>query len=352
MKKVVKNLLFLMVTVLFLTTGCSKAQNDNNNNQIEENQSEAEENGTEEQVVNRNQYDGYMVALITDGSIEEPGDSQKAYKGLLAIESLGAQVAYLEEAKPDAVSVGIEEMTKLGYKVFFFSSPAFQEGVVSVAADYPDVDFFLYNSTVSQDNVHGFGVKEEQQGFLLGAIAAKFTESGKVGFIGGIDVLSVKNVQKGFEKGVQHINGDIEVITAYSESMTDSDATAKKAQEVISSGADILTVLAEKSSKGAVEYAEAKRVYVICSDVSQEQFAPENSVVIVDANVGIAFQEVFKMFVEGTLPSEVVKLGVEEEVITLSGYLPGASVIEGTKKNDIDNLFYSMKSGGIELALE
>ncbi|MEL6641943.1 MAG: BMP family ABC transporter substrate-binding protein, partial [Pseudomonadota bacterium] len=57
-----------------------------------------------------------------------------------------------------------------------------------VAADFPDTKFQIIDMVVEQPNVRSIVFAEEQGSYLVGMLAAMASESGTVGFIGGMDI--------------------------------------------------------------------------------------------------------------------------------------------------------------------
>lgn len=99
---------------------------------------------------------------------------------------------------------------------------AFAVNVGRVAQDFPDVFFAITDdcaraedfSQLDLDNVACMLFAEEQGSFLVGAIAALKTETGVVGFIGGVNVPLIHKFQAGFEAGVRHVDPDVTILPA------------------------------------------------------------------------------------------------------------------------------------------
>ena len=68
--------------------------------------------------------------------------------------------------------------------VGFAQAPALEK----VAKEFPDIRFTIIDSVVDLPNVRSVVFKEHEGSFLVGMIAALKSESGKVGFVGGMDI--------------------------------------------------------------------------------------------------------------------------------------------------------------------
>ena len=53
--------------------------------------------------------------------------------------------------------------------------------------------------------------KEQEGSFLVGMLAAMASKTGKVGFVGGMDIPLIRNFACGYEQGVKYANPDAEV---------------------------------------------------------------------------------------------------------------------------------------------
>ena len=82
--------------------------------------------------------------------------------------------------------------------------------ITQAAAAYPDTHFLLVDSVVDAPNVHNITFAEEQGSFLVGVAAALQSESGQLGFVGGVPNDLIKKFEAGFIAGAQCVNPDIE----------------------------------------------------------------------------------------------------------------------------------------------
>ena len=80
-----------------------------------------------------------------------------------------------------------------------------------VAAEYPDTSFSIIDMVVDRPNVQSIVFKEHEGSFLVGMIAALASETGKVGFVGGMDIPLIRRFGCGYVQGVRYINPDAEV---------------------------------------------------------------------------------------------------------------------------------------------
>ena len=70
-------------------------------------------------------------------------------------------------------------------------------------------------------NVANIVFKEHEGSFEVGYIAAKLSKTGKVAFMGGMDVPIIRKFQTGWEEGATYANPDVEFCTGYAGSWGD-----------------------------------------------------------------------------------------------------------------------------------
>ena len=68
---------------------------------------------------------------------------------------------------------------------------------------------------VPLENVASILFAEEQGSFLVGAAAALKSQTGTIGFIGGVEIDLIKKFEAGYIAGAQAVNPDIEILSQY-----------------------------------------------------------------------------------------------------------------------------------------
>ena len=76
--------------------------------------------------------------------------------------------------------------------------------IEKVAKEFPKLSFVIIDSVVKLPNVESIVFKEHEGSFLVGMMAAMASKSGKVGFVGGMDIPLIRKFQCGYEQGVKY----------------------------------------------------------------------------------------------------------------------------------------------------
>lgn len=171
-----------------------------------------------------------------------------------------------DELEPTGGGENREENLRLlaesGHGLVFGIGFAFFDGITAAATAFPDINFAIVDSVVELPNVASLVFAEEQGSALVGAAAALKSTTGKIGFIGGVDIDLIKKFQAGFEFGAKQINPDIEIQVQYLTSVPDfsgfgDPAKGKEAAlAMYEAGADVVFHAAGGSGAGLFEAAK------------------------------------------------------------------------------------------------
>lgn len=122
------------------------------------------------------------------------------------------------------------------------------------AADFPDQNFAIVDMPVDQPNVASLLFKANEGSFLVGVIGGMMTQTGKVGFVGGMDIPLIRDFFKGYQAGVQWANSSAQVLEPVFVGGWADPVTGKNlAVSLVGLGADAIFVAAGKSGLGALE---------------------------------------------------------------------------------------------------
>jgi len=166
---------------------------------------------------------------------------------------------------PNLTKLAEDEGCKLIVAVGFMLADA----TYQVAKDHPDVKFMLIDAVPSDPvtfaplpdlpNLVDYLFKEEQCGFLVGAIAGYATKANKIGYIGGSPVPPVQRYEAGFFAGIKTTNkvaygtDGKNVPDVYAGSFVDQPAGKLIAQTMLGQKCDILFHAAGATGNGMFE---------------------------------------------------------------------------------------------------
>src|SRR5690606_19678204 len=147
------------------------------------------------------------VCLVTDlGRINDGSFNQSAYEGMLRAEAdLGLTTKYIETKAQTDYEANIGTCLDEGFDVIVTVGFLIYDATVAAAKANPHVYFIGVDQFPVEaiPNFVGIQFREDQAGFLAGAMAALMTESGKIGGVYGVEIPPVVKFRNGFEQGAK-----------------------------------------------------------------------------------------------------------------------------------------------------
>lgn len=295
-----------------------------------------------------------------------------AYAGLEMVqEELDLEVNDLDavEGETDADKVNrLELMADEGYNPIIAVGFAYAPAVAEVAPLYPDIDFAIVDEDMvayqereegeELDNVTSLLFAEEQASFLVGAAAALKTEEDHVGFIGGVETPLIAKFEAGYIAGVEEIDSDIEVETAYLTQPPDfsgfQDTARGKtvAEGQYDAGADVIYHAAGAAGIGVLEAADERELMFIGVDSDQYQTAGDRAEWVVTSalkRVDVAVFEFVSSVADGTVESGIVRFDLANDGV---GIADSNADQYADIADEIDELSQQVIDGDIEVPTE
>lgn len=230
-----------------------------------------------------NNEEAFSVAMVTDvGGVDDKSFNQSAWEGVKAYGkehglSRGEGGFEYLQSKTDAdYETNLNNLIRRNFDLVFGIGFMMADAVEAVAADNPDNHFALIDAEVEADNVVNVLFKEQEGAFLAGVAAAKMTKTGKIGFVGGVDIPVINRFEAGFIAGAKAVNPDIEIQDKYTGAFDKADLGKITANSMYSSGVDIIFHAAGATGNGVFSEAKERKakdpnanVWVIGVDADQ-----------------------------------------------------------------------------------
>lgn len=194
---------------------------------------------------------------------------------------------------------------------------AYSSVLEAVAPEFPDTIFVTIDGWVEQPNVLNVGFKEHEGSYLVGILAAMKSESGKLGFVGGMDIPLIQKFSCGFVQGAKSVNPDIEIL----QNMTGTTAAAwndpvkgaELAKAQIDQGADIVYHAAGGTGVGVLQAVADAGKLGIGVDSNQNHLHPGKVLTSMLKRVDVAVENAFTQAAEGKLEAGIWSLGLAED---------------------------------------
>lgn len=220
---------------------------------------------------------GFRVALITPGSIADAAWNAGAYDGLMQIrQSMGVVVSHIEARTPAEQEEALRTYAAQGYPLIFAHGFEFQDAAERVAADFPDAIIAITSGQRVSGNVVPLIYRLREPSYLAGMVAAVVSKSGRIGFVGGIELPPVRLGYEAWVNGARAVNPNIDARATYLNNFDDAVAGREAALALIRTGVDVLSHNADAAGLGVFRAAtEVAGVYVIGSNKDQRSLAPD-----------------------------------------------------------------------------
>jgi basic membrane protein A len=222
----------------------------------------------------------FKAGLVLDrGGKDDKSFNSSAYQGAMdAKKKLGVFVKYVEATDDNAFEPLLQAFAKRDFDLIIGIGFAQKEPIRKAAEQFPKKHFAIVDAQVDAPNVCSLLFEEHEGAYLVGAIAALTSKSGKVGFVGGMDTPLIRRFEMGYEAGARKINPQIDVLANYvgvtSEAWNNPPKGKELALAQYDSGADVIFAAAGASGLGVFDAAEDKKKYAIGVDANQNWTKP------------------------------------------------------------------------------
>lgn len=211
----------------------------------------------------------------------------------------------------------IRNFASRGFNPVVAVSFAWTSAIEKVAAEFPDTKFIIVDAVVDKPNVRSVVYKEEEGSFLVGLLAGMASKSGKVGFVGGMDIPLIRKFGCGYEQGARAANAKIEVF----QNMTGTTGAAwndpvrggELTKNQIDQGADVVYAAAGATGLGVLQTAADNKKFSIGVDSNQNYLHPGSVLTSMVKRVDLAVFNAFTDVKGDKFTAGVQSLGVKED---------------------------------------
>ncbi|HZZ62304.1 MAG TPA: BMP family ABC transporter substrate-binding protein [Roseiarcus sp.] len=211
----------------------------------------------------------------------------------------------------------LRHFAKDGFSPIMTVGFAWATALGKIADEFPNTKFGIIDATVDKPNVQSLRFKEHEGSFVVGVIAADTTKTGKVGFVGGMDIPLISKFQCGYEQGVKYASGGKDEVFANMTGTTpaawnDPVKGGELARSQIDRGADIVYAAAGATGQGVLKAAADAGKLGIGVDSDQNGLFPGHVLTSMVKHVDNATYKSFMDAKNGTWKAGEEYLGLKE----------------------------------------
>ena len=223
-----------------------------------------------------------------------------------------------------------------------------------VAKEFPQLKFAIVDMVVNLPNVQSVVFKEQEGSFLAGMAAAMASKSGKVGFIGGMDVPLIRRFQCGYEQGAKHANPKAETLSNMTgttpAAWSDPTRGGELARNQFSRGVDVIFAAAGGTGVGVYQAAKDQGRLAIGVDSNQNHLHPGTMLSSMVKRVDVAVFNIARSVKDNRWQSGVQVLGLKENGVALAMDEHNAKLVTPEMKKKLDAAQADIVAGRIKVA--
>lgn len=261
--------------------------------------------------------DSLRVALVTPGSVADAAWNAGAYQGLLQIrDSLGSAISHVEARTPAEQEEALRAYASEGYRLVFGHGFEFQQPAERVSAEFPNTIFVVTSGQRVAGKVVPLIFRIHEATYLLGMMAGALTTSGRIGFVGGMELPPIVLGYEGWLQGARAVRADIDTRLTYLNTFDDAAAGKEAALAMIRLGVDQLHHNADAAALGLFSAVkENPRVASYGANADQSALAPGQVPASAVIDLPRALLLVAREVQEGRFIPRVESFGLESGVI-------------------------------------
>ena len=226
--------------------------------------------------------------------------------------------------------------------------------VEKVARQFPEVKFTIIDAVVDLPNVQSINFREQESSFLCGMAAALASKTGKIGFVGGMDIPLIRKFALGYVEGARHVNPTVEVF----QNMTGTTPAAwgdptkggELARSQFGRGADVVFHAAGATGIGVMQAAQDAGMLSLGCDSNQDYLHPGSVLTSAVKRVDVAVYKAFSDARSGTWRAGQVALGLAENGVDYSYDEYNRGILTPAMKQRLDQARADIVAGRIKVS--
>jgi basic membrane protein A and related proteins len=290
-------------------------------------------------------------AVIYDmGGKFDKSFNEAAFNGAEQWKKAGAGRSYMEFEISNATQreQALRRMAERGANPIVAIGFSQGSALEKVAKDFPKQQFAIIDFVVNLPNVQSIVFNEHEGSFLVGMMASMASKTGKVGFVGGMDIPLIRKFQCGFEQGAKYANGKVEVTSNMTgttpSAWNDPARGAELAKAQFAKGVDVVFAAAGGTGTGVYQAAKDAGKLAIGVDSNQNHLHPGTMLTSMVKRVDVAVARAFA----GIKPG-VSTLGLKEEGVDVALDQHNAKLVSADIKSKVDAARADIISGKLKV---
>ena len=225
------------------------------------------------------------LAAIFPGVISDSDYNTLGYLGAQAVQKdMGVEMAYSESVPVPDIDGVMRQYIDQGFNIIWTHGSQFVNQTLELAVQFPDV-IFIAEGDAKPDNLGAnvwFIDRNFHIGFYgIGALAARITKTGKVGYIGGLTLPFSYAEVHAIQQAIKDSGKTVEFKPVWAGDFNDPAKSRQVADTMIAEGYDVLLGSLNNGMLGVFEAAKAStgtKILVTAKYTDKTTIAPDNYV--------------------------------------------------------------------------
>jgi basic membrane protein A len=300
--------------------------------------------------------DAFRPAVVYDmGGKFDKSFNEGVWNGVKRfMDETGIEVMEFEVTNETQREQAITRMAQRGASVVLGVGFAQADAIDKVAAEYPDTDFAIIDVYwLDRPNLRQYQFDEHEGSYLVGVAAAMASQTGTVGFIGGMDVPLIRKFACGYVQGAKETDLDIEVLQNMTgttpAAWNDPTKGAELARSQIDRDADVVYHAAGGTGLGIIRAVADEGELAIGVDSNQYEVAPGSVLTSMLKRVDVAAYDTLTDSMNDAFTYGVVTLGLEENGVDYVANENNADLLTGEMRAAMQEAEDRIIAGEIEV---
>ncbi|HOG00996.1 MAG TPA: BMP family ABC transporter substrate-binding protein [Clostridia bacterium] len=248
-----------------------------------------------------------------------------------------------------------------GWDYIVCGSSQMLDPVKQAATEYPDQKIIIFDVEITRENpgdyanVYSCVFKQNEASFLAGAMAMAMSDTGTIGFIGGMEITVINDFLVGYIDGARYVNPDAQVLHAYVGDWNDLAKAKELANVQYQMGASCIFPAAGQCFSGIFETGHDQGKYYIGCDqdraLKYETTNPEINDYLLTSVLKLPGNAIVKVF-ERIIAGEKVfgqheSLGLKEGSVGLAQNEYYEKLVPADIRETLDEISAKIVSGEI-----
>ncbi len=227
----------------------------------------------------------WKLAALFPGVITDADYNTLGYLAATDVKaSLGVDMAYSESVPVPDIDRAMREYIDQGYNIIWTHGSQFLNQTIALAKAMPDKVFIAEADSPVQDPPKNFWLIDRnfQTGYYaIGAIAAKATKSGKIGYISGQTLPFSYAEIHAMQQAFKDLNANVNFKPVWAGDFNDPSKGRQLADAMLAEGVDVIVCSLNLGIFGVFESVKAKdpeggHILVTAKYIDKSNFAPKN----------------------------------------------------------------------------